>query len=264
MWNRPVGFSEFTRHDGILRGGLVSRRIRLALETFILGFVVEGGTETYQFVGYGHSVWIGLYYVGLITTGVGFYLMYQARHEWTDVHRRNVRRGHQLLWTALAIFAGAVAAIAILGSVDGAPGHAGPPAWVVWVVGGLVALAFGDFFFSLVVLVEHLVGTTGRLITWVALAWSLGIAVWTGYMVGQRFLTLLHQFFTNPIGLIASFAPLAFVIAPLFVAYFLFAVAYTEALWRVRRHPPLGRAYGSAGPGRFVMVPDRRLRHSNS
>ena len=46
-------------------------------------------------------------------------------------------------------------------------------------------------------------------------------------MVGSEFQKLLHQFFTNPLGLIVSFAPLAFVIAPLFVAYFLFAGAYT-------------------------------------
>jgi len=193
----------------------------------------------YQFfsAGYTHRGWIGFYYVGLVTTGIGFYLMYRGRHEWTETHHRSVRRGHHLLWVALAIFIGAVGAIAVLGALEGSPGHGGPPSVVVWIVGGLVALAFGNFFLSLVVLVERLVGPVGRLVSWAAFAWSLGVAVLTGYIVGNGFLNLLHQFFTNPLGLVVSFAPLAFVMAPLFVTYFLFAVAYSEAYLRLRSRP---------------------------
>ncbi|MGA7845655.1 MAG: hypothetical protein WCB18_01005 [Thermoplasmata archaeon] len=221
----------------------MTRAIRIALETFVFGFVVEGGTEVYQFLSGGHQVWIGLYYFGLITTGVGFYLMYRGRHEWTESHRHSIRRGHRLLWAALGIFIGAAAIIAVLGSLEGGPGHGGPPAVLAWIVGGLVALAFGNFFLGLVVLVERLVGPVGRVISWLAFAWSLGVAVLAGYMVGSEFQKLLHQFFTNPLGLIVSFAPLAFVIAPLFVAYFLFAGAYTDAYLRLRAHgtkPPPG------------------------
>jgi len=214
----------------------VTRTIPIALETFVVGFVVEGGTEVYQFVSAGRPVWVGFYYVGLITTGIGFYLMYRGRHEWTEPHRHNVRRSHRLLWAALAMFIGAAAIISVLGSLEGGPGHGGPPAVLIWIVGGLVALAFGNFFLGLVVLVDRLVGQVGRIISWVAFAWSLGVAVFTGLMVGNEFQKLLHQFFTNPLGLIASFAPLAFVIAPLFVAYFLFAAAYTDAYLRLRTH----------------------------
>ncbi|MCI4352660.1 MAG: hypothetical protein L3K14_04650 [Thermoplasmata archaeon] len=214
----------------------MTRAIRLALATFVVGFVVEGGTETYQFfsVGYSGQAWIGFYYIGLVTTGIGFYLMYRGRHEWTESHRRSVRRGHRFLWVALVMFLGAAGAIAGLGLVERSSGTGGPPAIVVWIVGGLVAVAFGNFFLSLVVLVERLVGPVGRVISWVAFAWSLGVAVLTGFLVGNGILTLLHQFVTNPLGLIASFAPLAFVIAPLFVTYFLFAAAYSDAYRRLR------------------------------
>lgn len=214
----------------------VTRAIRLALATFVVGFVVEGATETYQFFSYGYSgqAWIGFYYIGLVTTGLGFYLMYRGRHEWTETHRRSVARGHRFLWVALGMFIGAAGAIAALGALEGNSGGGGPPAVVVWIVGGLVALAFGNFFLSLVVLVERLLGPVGRILSWVAFAWSLGVAVLTGFNVGNGFLTLLHQFFTNPLGLIVSFAPLAFVIAPLFVTYFLFAAAYSDAYLRIR------------------------------
>lgn len=215
---------------------------RIALLTFLVGFVFEGTTEAYQFVsiGYLSHGWIGFYYVGLVTTGVGFYLMYRGRHEWSDVHHRAVRRGHHLLYTGIALFLLATIAIAILGSVDGGPGSSGPPAWMGWGIGGLVAVALGMFFLSLLSLVHHLASRGGRLLAWTAFGWSLGVSVLTGLAVGRDFLTLLQQFFTNPLMLIASFAPLAFVMATLFVTYFLFVGAYLDAYIRLRRAGPMG------------------------
>lgn len=119
-----------------------------------------------------------------------------------------------------------------------------------------MALAFGNFFLGLVLLVERVVGRVARLILWTAFAWSLGVSVLTGYVIGHDILRLLVQFFTSPLALIASGASIAFVIAPLFVTYFLLATAYTDAHHRLRdrslgRTPnPLGESHRSAPIGR--------------
>jgi hypothetical protein len=238
----------------------MTRTIRIALVTFVVGFLAEAAAEIYQLVTYGigQPGWIGFYYVGLITTGLGFYLMYRGRHEWTDLHHRNVHRGHRLLWAALAIFGGAVATIGILSWALGSSGSPGVPPEFAWLVGGLIALAFGNFFLGLAVLVDRLAGKIGRLLAWMGFGWALGVAVLTGLIVGGEISSLVRQFFTNPLGLIVSFAPLAFVIAPLFVSYLLFAAAYVEAYRRLGRAsktrvPPSssGKVVGktsSAGP----------------
>lgn len=233
-------------------GDTVTRTIRLALATFVFGFLAESAAELYQLVSYGFDRpgWIGFYYVGLVTTGLGFYLMYRGRHEWTDLHRRNVYRGHRFLWAAVGIFGGALVAIAVLGTWEGrSPSGGGPWVAVAWVVGGLVALAFGNFFLGLATLVDRLTGRFGRPLLWAAFAWSLGVAVLTGIVVGEEFRSLLHQFFTDPLGLVVSFAPLAFVIAPLFVSYLLFAAAYTEAYLRLRSsaRPPASEGHATTG-----------------
>jgi hypothetical protein len=236
----------------------VTARTRAALLTFAIGFLVEGATEVYQFLAGGYLArgWVGFYYVGLATTIIGFYLMYLGRHEWTETHRKRVRAGHRLAWAAVAIFGLATVAIAILGDLYGGPDSSGPPAALGWLVGGAVAVAFGSFFLGLVVVVEHLVGRYVRVATWVAFGWSLGVAVLTGFVVGREFPSLLRQFFTNPLLLVGSFAPLAFVIAPLFVTYFLFSAAYLDAfhtLERARRPHPVSVP---ADPGQARFVPE--------
>jgi hypothetical protein len=226
----------------------MTRTIRIALATFVFGFLAEAAAEIYEFASYGISRtgWIGFYYVGLVTTGLGFYLMYVGRREWTELHRQSVKRGHRLLRVSIAMFLGAFAAIGVLGTWEGRSSiSAGPMSLIAWVVGGLVALALGNFFLSLVTLVYRLVSALGRLLAWAAFAWSLGVAVLTGIDVGGEFPSLLREFFTRPWGLIVSFAPLAFVLAPLFVTYLAFAVVYTEALLRLRR---ASRPRASAAP----------------
>ena len=213
----------------------MTRLNRIALLTFAAGFLVEGTTEAYQFfaIGYLDHGWIGFYYIGLATTVLGFYLMYRGRHEWTEAHRRRFQSGHRLARAALLIFAGATVAIAVLGTVYGGPDSVGPPSALAWTVGGLVALAFGTFFLGLVTLVDQLIGRYARWASWVAFGWSLGVAVLTGWVVGNEFPALLRQFFTDPLLLVASFAPLAFVMAPLFVTYFLFTAVYLDAYRRM-------------------------------
>ncbi len=204
---------------------------RLSLLTFAVGFVIEGSTEAYQLatIGFLGVGWIGFYYVGLATTVLGFVLMYRGRREWTELHRRRVERGHRSLWVALALFAAGTAAIAIVGTVHGSPSSGPLPPGVAWLVGGLVTLAFATFFLGLWLLVSRMVGPVGLALATAALAWSFGVAVLTGLVVGSEIVTLVTQFFTDPLELIVSFAPLAFVMAPLCVAYFLYAAAYLEA-----------------------------------
>ena len=228
----------------------MTRLLRLALLTLAVGFLVEAGTEAYQFftLGYLHRAWVGFYYVGLVTTGLGFYLIFRGRQEWTELHRRSVLHGHRHLWVAVGLYAGATVAIVILGTLDGAPSSGAPPLAVVALVGGLVALAFGNFFLSLVLIVLRLLSPLGRVLAWTAFGWSLGVAVLTGVIVGQAFPTLLHEFFAAPLSLVVSFAPLAFAMAPLFVTYFLLALAYGDAYLGVLEGPgPAQRVPISSG-----------------
>ncbi len=218
---------------------------RWALRTFALGFLIEAATEAYQFVsteGSQQAAWVGFYYVGLVTTGIGFYLIYLGRHEWTDLHRHRVRRGHQALAVALAMFASAALGLWLIAGVTGPTNTGGVPGWAVALVGGLVALSLGNFFLGLVLIVLELIGPWGRALAWAGFAWALGVACLTGFVVGGQIRSLLDEFFSNPLGLVVGFAPLAFVLSPLFITYGIFAGVYFEAERRLRSvRPSSGR-----------------------
>ncbi|MDE1880657.1 MAG: hypothetical protein KGI89_08930 [Euryarchaeota archaeon] len=228
----------------------LTETIRLALATFLIGFTIEGATEIYQFVSYdvNQPGWVGFTYLGLATTIFGFYVMYRGRHEWTDLHRKNIHRGHKFLWTAAAIFGVAVLGIAVLGSVHGAAAASSTPPVVAWTIGGLIALAIANFFLGLAVLVDHLVGRSGKVLAWSGFGWSLGVAILAGAMIGAQFTTLFVAFFTAPIRLFTDFGPLTYFLSPLFVSYGLLAVAYFEALRRLPRVAGLGRSVPPSAP----------------
>lgn len=223
--------------------------IRLALPTFILGLIIEATAGILQLASYElhDRSWIGLYYLGLATTGLGLFLMYRGRHRWEGLNRKRMLQGYRLLWSAVAMFGGAVAVIALVSLLNGQDAGSNAPPVIAWSVGGLVAFALGNFFLGLVILVDRLVGTFGKILARIGLVWSLGVAVLVGLVVSAQFGSLLDEFFTNPLGLVGSYRPLAIIIAPLFVSYLLLAAAYAEAYrllpsgspWLTRRRGPV-------------------------
>jgi hypothetical protein len=129
-------------------------------------------------------------------------------------------------WTGLALWSGGTAATALL-SIGLGPAGVGPtPDWIAWPVGGVVVLAFGNFFLGLRKLAAPLGSTLGAAAGWAAFVWSLGVASVAGLVIGNRALQLVVEFFTNWSALIASIAPIVVAMSPLFVTYGLLVAAF--------------------------------------
>ena len=205
-----------------------------------LGFAVEGTTEVYQFLMRGNLVQGPLeYYLTLATTILGFYLMFLGLREWHAFHPKPARSRplpsrRRRPWFGLALWTGGTALTAVLSLVLGSGGTGMAPFWIVWPVGGVVVLAFGNFFFGLRK-EAHLEGSSGgNVLGWVAFVWSLGDATVAGLVVGERALVLVTEFFTNWVALIASIGPIVVAMSPLFVTYALMIGAFMPALRRSR------------------------------
>jgi hypothetical protein len=224
-------------------GGRIARRLLPppvssvhAVAVLILGFAVEGATEVYQFVARGNLTQGPVeYYLTLATTILGFYLMFLGLREWHAFHPRTPRpvpaSGKRAWpWFGLSLWAGGTAMTALAAVVLDVGATGATPFWVAWPVGGIVVLAFGNFFFGLR-RAAHLRGSSwGDVLGWTAFAWSLGVAAIAGLVVGDRALLLLAEFVTNWVSLIASIGPIVVAMSPLFVAYALMVGAFGPAL----------------------------------
>jgi hypothetical protein len=224
----------------------VSARHGIAL--LVLGFAVEGGTELCQFLARGIAVQAPAeYYATLATTILGFYLMFLGLREWHEFHPKPVRVDRarpdpRRSWFGLALWSGGTAMTAILSFALGGEGSGNAPFWVAWPVGGVVVLAFGNFFFGLRREADLGDSSWGRALGWTAFAWSLGVATVAGLAVGDRIPLLLAEFVTNWVALIASIGPVVVAMSPLFVTYGLMIGAF----WGRVRPPRSSRRNHSA------------------
>jgi hypothetical protein len=239
---------------GRLRTWLVPAAISEAhaLAASAAGFLVEGGTELYQYAARGHLSsgpwWV--YYLTLATTILGFYLMWRGLREWRILHspdpdrrRRPVgmhsdpasegRPARPRRWEAPLLFAGGTIATAGWGLTFGSGGTSSVPAPVVWLIGGVVVLAIGGFFLSLARLVWPFTGPLGRSIAIAAALWSLGTSVVAGFVIGRLTWTLLEELVTSWSALVTSLAPFVVAIAPLFVTYGGLTGVYVAAAYRL-------------------------------
>ena len=210
------------------------------LSVLLLGFVVEGATEVYQFLARGNLVQGPLeYYTTLTTTIFGFFLMFLGLREWHAFHPKPARTkrvpaGRPWPWFGLTLWTGGTVMTAVLSLAPGVGGTGGTPLWIVWPVGGLVVLAFGSFFFGLRKEAEVRGSRSGNALGWVAFAWSLGVATVAGLVVGDRALELVVQFATNWVALVASVGPIVVAMSPLCVTYALMIGAFWPALNRAK------------------------------
>jgi hypothetical protein len=214
---------------------------RHAVMILVVGFAVEAATEVYQFLARGNLVQGPLvYYTTLGTTLLGFYLMFLGLREWHFFHPKPVRTPtatgtRRWPWLGLGLWTAGTAATAGLSLALGGAGSTSTPVWVSWPVGGIVVLAFGDFFLGL----RREARTSGNSwaegLGWAAAVWALGVATVAGLVVGDRALLLLTEFVTNWSALIESIGSIVVAMSPLFIAYGLMIGAFSPALL-VRGH----------------------------
>lgn len=210
----------------------------------ILGFAVEGATEVYQFLQRGNLVNGPLeYYTTLGTTIFGFYLMFLGLREWHAFHPKPVRRKpvppkRRWPWVGLAFWTGGTAMTAVWSIALGGGGAEAAPFWIAWPVGGVVVLVFGTFFFGLRKEAQLLGSSWRNVLGWAAFTWSLGVATFSGLVVGNQALLLLTEFVTNWVALVAAVGPIFVAMSPMFVTYALMIGGFWPALRKQRNGLP--------------------------
>jgi len=231
-------------------GRRVTTSVRIAVLTVYVGFVVKGVAEAYEY--FGHSwlpgTWIDLYWLGPLTTLVGFVLVWRGRHEWEELHANRVRHGHAALATAILTL-GLVVAFFVGTAVTGGSTTT-LPSWTPLAIAAAITIAVGSAFLGYLFIVYQLVSGAGKVLLVLATAWALVVGLLTGLAVATAFPRLLSGAHTDLWALSSYLTPLSVSTGLLFVSYFLLVGAYHEAYRRVRSRvrppasaPPTVRAH---------------------
>jgi hypothetical protein len=226
------------------------RSERHAMHALIAGFLLEAGSEIYQFVTTAYSIPTsgGGYYLSLATSILGFYFFWRGMREWNRLGASPPKPARRPVpWVALAILVGGVAATALWNVALGTVGAGSSPAPLAWLVGGAFVLAVGSFFLTLRRLVAPFQRAPGRVLGWASFVWSLGISTVAGLALGQAIVRLFVDFFTSWPALIQGLAPFVFAVSPLYVAFGLITLAYADAYRRAPNTPPAPAATGVSG-----------------
>jgi hypothetical protein len=204
---------------------------RHAFQAFVVGFMLEAGTEVYQLatgLGWWSATSLG-YYTGLATSALGFYFFWRGFHEWNRLPRSSLRiRRTTIPWGLVSMLAGGIVATGLLSVAQGSVGAGDSPPPLAWTVGGVMVVAYGSFFYSLRRMVAPYQAGAGRVVGWAAFAWSLVIATIAGLVLGERIVGLFVDFFTNWTALLVALMPFVTANAPLFVAFLLLTIALLD------------------------------------
>lgn len=209
----------------------MTANLRASLAIFSIGFAIEGAGEFYAWVTHSAGLAAGGVFlvVGPIFTMVGLLFLWVGRHEWNETHRQRVRHAHGAFFVAVLSFIAAGAPLAYYATRS----NAVPPAWVAYefgaAVGGLLLFSFVTY----LLVVYHLVGVGGKGTLVAALAWSLGVSGWAGYVIGGDLATYLEWARSGSVNVAAVAGPLTGVFAYFFISYFLLFAAYADAHRRV-------------------------------
>lgn len=205
---------------------------RLAVLTLMVGFLIEGVGEAFEFVSkqwllshVPHAL-LDIYYIGPATTVLGFLFAFMGRHEWSETHRQHVIHGHKVLGFAIVTLGTVAGAFALL--VYEYP-TAVVPTFLPWTLGILTAIGLGASFVSYMLICYHITSQRGKAFLGGSVAWGAVVSAWAGITVGSNFGTILAALRSDPGSLASTVNNLTFVTTVLCVSYFLLAVGYHDA-----------------------------------
>ncbi len=208
---------------------------RDAIFALLVGFVVEAAAETYEFATRsllgGPGILVS--WVSILTTAVGFVIIWRGQKVWAESHWTHIREAHRFLAIAAALLG---AAGLILFLIVFAPfGPSVLPPWVFAVLAILVALGLVSGFLWYTFVGLHLTGPIGKGFLVASAVWAALVSALVAPLVSSLLPTLLLSIRASPFSLAAYSAGWSYPLALYFLSYVLLALAYSEAYLRLRR-----------------------------
>jgi len=208
------------------------RRLRLTLAILLLGFVIDGTVELYNYINHSYPLPFAssVFVIGPFITLVGLAVLWIGRSQWDGRFNRRFRLAERVF--ALNIVATLLAIVIVFWySTRSTTLNS---SWAEWGFGAAIVAAIVLNFVIYVLVAYDLTRVFGKALLLIALGSAIVVAVWLGQVLAKELGTIVliiqdRTFDFTPVSALISDIESYFA-----VAYFLLTIAYLDAYRRSR------------------------------
>jgi hypothetical protein len=202
-------------------------KLRLILAILLLGFVVDGTVELYNYINHSYPLPFAssVFVIGPFVTLAGLVILWIGRSEWDVRLSRRFRLAERVF--GLNIMAIMLAVVVVFWY--GTRSTTLIPPWAEWGFEAAIVAAIVLNFVIYVLVAFDLTEVLGKALLLIALGWASVVAIWLGQALAKELGTVVlaiqdRTFNFRPVG--ASISDIESYFA---VAYFLLTIAYFDA-----------------------------------
>jgi len=207
-------------------------KLRLTLAILLLGFVIDGTVESYNYINHGYPLPFAssVFVIGPFITLTGLVILWVGRSEWDG----RLSQRFKLAERTFALNIAAIMLAVIIVFWYGTRPTTSIPSWAEWGFGAAITAAIVLNFVIYVLIAFDLTGAFGKALLLIALGWASVVTIWLGQVLsgelGAIALAIQDRTFDfRPISASVSVIESYFA-----VAYSLLTIAYLDSFHRSR------------------------------
>ena len=211
------------------RGRLRHRlgKLRLILAILLLGFVIDGTVELYNYINHSYPLPFAssVFVIGPFVTLAGLVILWIGRSEWDVRLSRRFRLAERVF--GLNIMAIMLAVVVVFWY--GTRSTTLIPSWAEWGFGAAIVAAIVLNFVIYVLVAFDLTEVLGKALLLIALGWASVVTIWLGQALAKELGTIVLAIQDRTFNLKPVSASISGIESYYAVAYFLLTIAYLDA-----------------------------------
>jgi len=205
-------------------------KLRLILAILLLGFVVDGAVELYNYINHSYPLPFAssVFVIGPFVTLTGLVILWIGRSEWDARLSRRFRLAERVF--ALNIIAIMLAVVVVFWY--GTRSTTLIPSWAEGGFGASIVAALVLNFVIYVLVAFDLADVFGKALLLIALGWASVVTIWLGQALAKELGTIVLAIHDRTFDFSPVSASISDIESYFAVAYFLLTIAYLDAYHR--------------------------------
>ena len=205
-------------------------KLRLTLAILLLGFVLDGTVELYNYINHSYPLPFAssVFVIGPFITLTGLVILWIGRSDWDEHLSRRFRLAERVFTLNIAAIMLAVIIVFWYGTRPTTL----IPSWAEWGFGAAIVAAIVLNFVIYVLVAFDLTGVFSKALLLIALGWASVVSIWLGQALSKELGTIVLAIQDRTFDFAPVSASISGIESYFAVAYFLLTIVYLDAYHR--------------------------------